>query len=112
MKPHKFNELVNDIRFLAQNFISATEISRFYYLLSRHCEFQNRPCNDVYEICNVCLLYVNTQQLRGHIVKVLEKIGIKPDHEHNRRLEVAQAGFDMALSLKNKREQGPGPCLA
>lgn len=112
MKPHKFNELVNDIRFLTWNFLS-TETSRFHYLLSRHAELQNRSCNDVHKIYEVCLLKAHTQQLRAHIVKVLGEIGIVPDHEHEKRkLEVAQAGFDMAVAMKNKREQGPGPCLA
>lgn len=116
MKLHEFNELINDIRFLSTYTLSQKDLENanrhLYYLLSRHAHLQDRSCNDVHEIWMQCVTYGKTQQLRAHIVKVLEKIGIKPDHEHTRRLEVAQAGFDMALSLKNARAQGPGPCLA
>lgn len=115
MKPHKFNELVNDIRFITVHTLGIENLSNadrhLHYLLSRHTYLQERSCNDVHEVWMKCMKYGKTQQLRAHIVKVLGKIGIVPDHEHERRrLEVAKAGFDMAVSLKNK--QGPGPCLA
>lgn len=82
MKPHKFSELVNDIRYQTVRYVNpiTSDTRLLWDCLKANFLLKNLTESQLHHIFCTCKAYCNAGQLRAQIVTALKDCGIEPDH--------------------------------